>query len=65
MSNSNLEEDRCITCAYFEERSGFCRVNPPQPITIKDSQGRSCVTSVYPVIKKPMIDWCSMWDPLS
>lgn len=52
----------CIDCCYFEEGNKFCRLNPPIPINTTDREGRKCITSVYPVIKRPESDWCSYYD---
>lgn len=48
----------CLTCKYFEERSRFCRFNPPQPVMIETGNGLT-TSSKFTVITKPDIDWCS------
>ena len=52
----------CIDCDFFEEDNNFCRLNPPIPINTTDREGRKCITSVYPVIKRPESDWCSYFE---
>lgn len=49
----------CIDCTFFEEHTKFCRLNPPVPINTVDKEGRKCITSVFPVVKRPDSDWCS------
>ena len=48
----------CIKCRYFEERTGFCRYNPPIPVVMQQKNGQPFVTSAYSKINMPMIDWC-------
>lgn len=52
-----LREKCCARCRYFEDRTCFCRYNPPIPVVI-DKNGQSFVTSVYSKINIPALDWC-------
>ena len=55
----NVERDKCCAkCRYFEERTCFCRYNPPTPIVTTTKSGQSFVTSVYSKISMPALDWC-------
>lgn len=60
MSNCNC----CKLCIYFEERTGFCRLNPPKSVQMIDRNGDEYITSVYPAIQKPELDWCSYFTVL-
>ena len=53
-----LKEKCCAKCRYFEQRTCFCRYNPPIPIVSHDKNGQPFVTSVYSRISMPEIDWC-------
>jgi hypothetical protein len=52
---------KCKNCKFFEERSKFCRLNPPQPVvTYEDENSMSYkIKSMFPTIHYPDIDWCS------
>ena len=58
----------CKTCIFFEERSSFCRLNPPVPTIIKEknynnkSEDFLKVKSLYPIIQFPDLDWCSKYQ---
>ena len=60
--NQGEREKCCAKCRYFEERTGFCRYNPPIPIAVYKDDGSSFVTSVYSKINLPLIDWCQKFD---
>lgn len=59
------ENGVCLNCLYFEERSSFCRLNPPNSIVIYEvdkynqNQTVSKIKSVFPTIVMPQLDWCS------
>ena len=53
-----MEKICCATCPAFEERTKFCRANPPQPL-IQINDGRDFVVSKYPVVVYPDTDWCT------
>ena len=55
----DIEHDKCCAkCRYFEERTCFCRYNPPTPIVTYTKSGQPFVTSVYSKINIPALDWC-------
>ncbi len=54
-------EKNCNNCAYFEERTRFCRLNPPQPMTMVDADNYEFLTSKFPKIQNPILDFCSFW----
>jgi hypothetical protein len=60
--NYGEREKCCAKCKYFEERTGFCRYNPPIPVVTHRDDGSLCVTSVYSKINMPGIDWCQKFD---
>lgn len=47
----------CINCIFFEARTGFCRKNPPVPITVQDNN-KTFITPAFPKIQMPNLDWC-------
>ena len=51
----------CFNCINFDERTHFCRLNPPIPILFP-SRGvdESKVSSKFPVITKPYQDYCEV-----
>lgn len=50
----------CKTCCYYEVRTHFCRLNPPQPIIFYgDTDESTKVSSKFPVITLPERDYCS------
>jgi hypothetical protein len=60
------EEKVCNDCAYFEERTHFCRKNPPSVVVfsqeIEDEHGGiktfTKAATKFPVISKPDLDFC-------
>ena len=58
-------EKCCAKCQYFEDRTCFCRYNPPIPVVTSTKNGQSFVTSVYSKINMPLIDWCQKFDKRS
>lgn len=64
-TETSTEYDRekcCAKCRYFEERTCFCRYNPPVPIVTYLKNGQSFVTSVYSKINIPQLDWCQKFE---
>ena len=57
-----IREKCCAKCRYFEERTCFCRYNPPTPIVTYLKNGQSYVTSVYSKINMPTLDWCQKFE---
>lgn len=57
-------DKKCSNCKYFEERTHFCRLNPPQPVIfLAEYQGHNYKTSSkFPVITNPNLDYCSNHD---
>ena len=55
-------EKCCAKCRYFEDRTCFCRFNPPIPVVTYGKNGQSFVTSVYSKINMPSIDWCQKFE---
>ena len=51
----------CANCEYWEERSGFCRIDPPKPQQMTPARpGQSpYFISVFPKISMPLRDYCS------
>lgn len=53
----------CRDCAWFDDKTHFCRLNPPQPVIFYDRDKRAeKTTSKFPVITKPDMDYCSNWS---
>lgn len=67
ITEQNLpERDKCCAkCRYFEERTCFCRYNPPVPVVTYAKNGQSFVTSVYSKINLPLLDWCQKFDKIN
>lgn len=51
----------CVTCCWYEGRSSFCRLNPPQIMLDKDGYYVTC----WPKITCPMLDYCSHYDNIN
>lgn len=63
-NNENNYKVCCKNCKFFEERTHFCRLNPPQPLIFPVKNKGNNIDLVYvaakfPVINKPNIDFCS------
>ena len=52
----------CKNCQWFEERTRFCRKNPPVPSTKRNRDGKEVITSLFPKITYPETDYCSFWE---
>lgn len=48
----------CFNCKWFETRTCFCRLNPPQ-IVLQRLNAMSYPSSIFPKISVPNLDWCS------
>lgn len=59
MDEMQLDPDKkcCQNCKYFEERTGFCRKNPPKAIQITTGKNPYCV-AMFPKIGMPFLDFC-------
>jgi hypothetical protein len=55
----------CLSCVHFEDRTHFCRKNPPQVVLGRnyDHRGDEVVFSAtfFPKIDRPELDYCSEW----
>jgi len=51
----------CFNCKYFEERTCFCRLNPPTPMNTIIG-GCQMTTSNFPRISIPNLDWCGKFE---
>ena len=47
----------CWNCQKFERRTHFCRANPPQIVVFQDGPENK-VSSKFPVVMKPNMDYC-------
>jgi len=64
MDNEN-KETCCDNCKHFDERTHFCRLNPPMPIVFSSRDGRETkqnVSSKFPVITHSSLDFCSHFE---
>jgi len=48
----------CVNCKYFESRTKFCRRFPPVVVLVKGADGVDHVTSKFPKIGMPEVDYC-------
>lgn len=62
IENTCADGYMCCNCRFFEERSGFCRRNPPVPVALNGKSGPYYMT-MYPKIQNPRIDWCNEFSP--
>jgi hypothetical protein len=51
----------CACCTYFEGRTGFCRVNPPNAVVYYIGQN-ICTEGKFPKIAYPSSDWCGCFQ---
>lgn len=60
MNYSFNKEKCCENCKFYDSRTHFCRFGPPQPMIFIDSKTKEQnVSSKWPVITKPQLDYCS------
>jgi hypothetical protein len=56
----------CLNCSHFEERSSFCRLNPPVPVVVyeedENNETVSKIKSMFSSIHLPNVDFCSQFD---
>lgn len=52
----------CLNCKWFEERTGFCRANPPTPFPMYIKNVGNINSSAFPKISIPELDWCRLFD---
>lgn len=52
----------CMNCKWFENRSGFCRYNPPSVIPVYVKDIGQIINSAFPKISMPHIDWCRCFE---
>ena len=55
------EQCCCQDCKFFEERTRFCRKNPPMSVIMVD-HGKSFMSSSFPKIQMPQIDFCFSFE---
>ena len=48
----------CFNCKWFEQRTCFCRLNPPQ-VVLQYVNRIAYPSSAFPKISVPALDWCS------
>ena len=56
-----MENISCEKCKHFEARTKFCRKNPPTPLIVHEN-GKSFITSTFPKIQMPQLDFCAYFD---
>lgn len=63
MMQENIDTNQkcCFNCEWYEERSGFCRKNPPTPIPSYIKGVGNITNSAFPKINMPALDWCSFF----
>lgn len=65
MNDNNI---RCINCTFFDLHNNFCRRYPPSVVySGKDVNHNTRFittfgTAMYPIIKKPELDWCGEFN---
>lgn len=62
MYGSDCSGKACINCQHFDDRTHFCRLNPPTPMVFYVYEGKEKkqnVSSKFPTICRPDIDSCS------
>lgn len=51
----------CQNCKFYDERTGFCRYNPPA-IIMSYVNRMTFPNAVFPKISMPALDWCSKFE---
>jgi len=54
----------CLNCKWFESRTCFCRLLPPQ-IVLQAFNNIAYPSSVFPKISVPNLDWCSKFENIT
>lgn len=53
----------CNNCIHFDQRTHFCRKAPPKPVVFYDPKIKeNKVSSKFPVITLPELDYCSEFE---
>ena len=52
----------CINCRFYQERTGFCRYNPPNSVQTFVKGIGEMITSVWPKVPMPTLDYCSHFE---
>jgi len=58
----------CKNCSHFQERTSFCRLTPPSPVVVYEEEDKNTVSkikSMWAVIHKPELDYCSQFDNIN
>jgi len=66
-----MVKKNCASCVFFEQRSRFCRFNPPSVVVVYEENqtyGNNDTEkvqykfkSMYPTVVYPQLDWCSQY----
>ena len=51
----------CANCKWLDGRNKFCRLNPPSIIETEKND-RLIITSMFPTIQMPALDYCSKFE---
>lgn len=54
----------CLNCRFFDQRTAFCRLNPPQ-VVLQYVNRIAYPTAAYPKIPVPNLDWCSYFENIN
>jgi len=54
----------CFNCKFFDQRTAFCRLNPPQ-VVLQYVNRVAYPTAAYPKISVPFLDWCSHFENMN
>lgn len=57
----DIDTKCCINCKFFDKRTSFCRLNPPQ-VVLQYVNRIAYPTAAYPKISVPALDWCSFFE---
>lgn len=63
MDNMNINTITCVNCLFFD-KNNFCRRYPPQvvysgkDVNINTNFVTTFGSAMFPIIKKPELDWC-------
>lgn len=65
MQQEEIDENMkcCLNCKWFEQRTCFCRFQPPQ-IVLQAFNNIAYPASVFPKISVPNLDWCSKFEAI-
>lgn len=51
----------CAVCSFFDQRTGFCRLRPPQ-VVMTYANRMAFPTAVWPKVPMPQLDWCGEFE---